>query len=51
MGYLHYPTQKVLYMNIAECTFMFGEWDIGFLVSISGECDLDFQDPFLESVI
>ena len=22
-------------MNIAECTFMFGEWDIGFLVSIS----------------
>ena len=38
-------------MNIAECTFMFGEWDIGFLVSISGECDMDFQDPFLESVI
>ena len=43
--------QKVLDMNIAECTFMFGEWDIGFLVSISGECDMDFQDPFLESVI
>ena len=43
--------QKVLVMYVVDWSFMFGEWDIGFLVSISGECDMDFQDPFLESVI